>query len=523
MFKLGIFEDERIILNSICNYITWQDFGCELVCSSYRGTDIKELIKIHQPDIIITDIQMGDINGLDICDFLQKEYPDTQKIIITGFGNMEYAKRAIKSSVVDFILKPIDRNELTSAVKKAVEHLSLLQSSEETQKHVELQKIERFLMEIASEQYLPEQPASDWLEETTIKLHTYFCLGIYIEQNRDNKKGMDFIQYWKNAMTESEAMIPFQLKYLFYISRRLYIIFDAEKECSQNASYLYNTINTHALHHCEQYTELTKKKVFMVYSDIYWYTADLFSCIHQVNQLFEQRFFLEQYSLLHNIRISHLPTPDLQKPLDCFYPLVDAIISNNRKELNFWFLKMQQLLRTYSEEEVKFKYIEFFIYLKEHLVPYRINIEDLMSTDQLISAFVNRYSFSQINTLISNILEVSFNQREENIKSSQSMSAQVRRYIEKNYSNPLSVKIIAAEFNYNPKYLSAVVKKEAGISINDLIMETRIQNAIIMLKNPTIKTYSVAEKVGIPDARYFSQLFKKMTGMTPSEYRKRQV
>lgn len=520
MFKLGIFEDERIILDSLCNYINWEDYGCKVVCSSFCGTDILDLINRHHPDIVITDIQMGNVNGLDICEYLQVNYPDTQKIIITGFGKIDYARRAFKSSVIDFILKPIDRQELIETVLKATIQLSQLLDSENKKIQVNAQLIEHFLMELAGTNYISEQKAAAQIEELDIELHTYFCLGIYIDHNNaDTQDVKIFIDFWKRILSQPKAMDCFQLKYCFYLSHHLYAVFDMENDNPPEISLLYKTILTHMYYLLQQYSEQFHEQIFLFYSDIYWYTADLITCIKQLNQLFEQKFFLEPNSIVHADKLHSHEGETIHSPQDCFYPLAASIINSDQLKLQYWFHEMQQCLCHYSEEDVKFKYIEFFIYLKEHLKPYKINIDELMSTKQLIAAFKNRYTFSQINMLISNLLEISYNQREENIKNNQSISYQIQKYIERNYALPLSAKVIAAEFHYNPKYLSAVVKKETDMSINDLIVKIRIEKAISMMANPSLKTYQIAEKIGIPDARYFSQVFKKMTGMTPKEYR----
>lgn len=116
--KVMIIDDEYLIRNLIKNCIDWNEIGIEIVAEASNAVEALNLINKEKPDIILTDINMPITDGLDMSKWILEKYPDIKVIVITGYGDFEYAKRSIKLGISDFILKPIDEDELRNSVLK---------------------------------------------------------------------------------------------------------------------------------------------------------------------------------------------------------------------------------------------------------------------------------------------------------------------------------------------------------------------------------------------------------------------
>lgn len=123
MYSVVIIDDNKIVVDSIAKSIDWESLRCSVVDTAGNGIDGIKIISEAHPDIVITDIIMPGFNGLEMIGELKSANPNTKFIVITGYNNYEYARQSIKLGVFDFILKPIDNDDLTKVVLEAIESI----------------------------------------------------------------------------------------------------------------------------------------------------------------------------------------------------------------------------------------------------------------------------------------------------------------------------------------------------------------------------------------------------------------
>lgn len=123
MYKVAIIDDEPLIVEGLSKTMTWEKWNCQVAGCAYNGREGMELIHEERPDIIITDINMPEMDGLMMIAGLKSEFPDMQIIILTGYREFEYARRAIELGVLRFLLKPSKMNELEEAIEAATSRL----------------------------------------------------------------------------------------------------------------------------------------------------------------------------------------------------------------------------------------------------------------------------------------------------------------------------------------------------------------------------------------------------------------
>ena len=154
MWKVVAADDEGYIREALQKLINWEKMDCSLESVVSDGQELLEKIRGEMPDIVITDIQMPGVDGLEVCKYVYETCPETQVIILTAYSDFEYAKRAIKYSVCEYVLKISIIDELPLAVEKAIGKLSRLKKEIEIQEHTKAEEPESLLDQI--EQYLEE-------------------------------------------------------------------------------------------------------------------------------------------------------------------------------------------------------------------------------------------------------------------------------------------------------------------------------------------------------------------------------
>ena len=127
MYKILLVDDEILVRDAIRENIDWEKLDCELIGDCENGKQAVEFVKTHEVDIVLTDILMPYMDGMELSHFLHDNYPDILIVIFSGFGEFEYAKKAIQYNVSEYMLKPVTAMELTKVIENMKEKLDLLQ------------------------------------------------------------------------------------------------------------------------------------------------------------------------------------------------------------------------------------------------------------------------------------------------------------------------------------------------------------------------------------------------------------
>ena len=123
LYKIMLVDDEEEVRKSIINKIDWADTGFEVIGDAENGKDALEKIEQNEPDLVLTDIKMPYMDGLTMAETIRQQYPSVKIVIFSGFDEFEYAKKAIKLNVIEYILKPVNVEELTAILKKIKKNL----------------------------------------------------------------------------------------------------------------------------------------------------------------------------------------------------------------------------------------------------------------------------------------------------------------------------------------------------------------------------------------------------------------
>lgn len=397
MFKLMIADDEPRIRRGLRNAFNWEELNIEVIGEAEDGEAALNLAKETSPDIILLDICMPFLSGMELIRKLNAEDKNCMIIIISGHDEFEYTQQSIKLNVFDYLLKPVNKENLKDSVTRAVHELS---KTEETRNYL------------------------NWMNKQ-------------LDDNMVDLRN-SFIHNWLNGEMSFEKIVN-ELNFLkINIENNVGII-------------LIKALNRFN-------TERASRK---------WSTKHLNFAITNIS--YE---VLEEFEPIFN----YIDNED--------NILIVCHINNNLE----WFNMGLEI-----EKKIA-KHLKFNVLLEQRKVIH--GIIDIKPTYKSMVNVIKEKAVLKPLVLLT------------------------IKYIEANYYlNDLSLEIVAERFNTNPSYLSRMIKQEIGLSFIDYLINLRIKKAIFIMDDPTIKIYQVAEMVGYSNQHYFCKAFKKVTGISPTEYR----
>jgi two-component system, response regulator YesN len=517
MYKVVVVEDEPLILRSIKNSIIKAHSGFYIDGEASNGEDAIDIIEKSQPDVVFTDIRMPILDGLSLVEELRKRMIQAKIIILSGYQEFDYAKRALKYGVNDYILKPIDQDYLKDLLEKIYTEL-------ENEK-IENQKF--LLQELINSNYYSEIPDSK-LEHAFDKNLKYgfflLCSGSYCTINLNwNTPSKNF---WlrNNIQLILNKILPTGIPswVLDYKNGNMKIIVVGLTEAANNS---FSTITS------ELFRNLISKQF-----PITIVTSSL------LNQLYDLPYIIQEYDIIlrKNIVFS-ISKLVLSDAVNNDNEVMNDMIEVNAEKLlyvnyikNFqqkqFIYEFEKILKVYEENrlpqlklESLLKHITNLFLISGSQISQDDYIETCLEIDELIS---NSYNYKQVFdgmcVIYSELFDLLAN-TDIDRNSQESLVKEVENFIRQNYTNQISLQSIAKRFGFTLPYLSSIFKKQKGISPMKFIINLRIERAkelLISDRNLTLKDISLL--TGYEDPFYLSRAFKSVTNMSPSEFKRHQ-
>ncbi|AGC69605.1 Two component transcriptional regulator, AraC family [Thermoclostridium stercorarium subsp. stercorarium DSM 8532] len=534
MFKVMIIDDEPIIRKGIKNILNWEKFDCEVCAEASDGEEGKILIEKYRPDILITDIRMPGTDGLKMISEVKALIPDCKIIVLTGYRDFDYVQEALKLGVFDFVLKPSKIEELTTIIHRAVEELKKLKNrAEEFNKLKKLfeQNIpilrEKFLYDLMYEIYPNTEEILPRAELLGVKIESFFLLVVEIDTD-ENKK---LSQYEKNlylfgivntfmdVFSDSFSVIDVPLK-----DRGVAFILQGGNEKEK----LHNLISDKCNYLQELLINCFGFTVTVAVSSEGRGIMQLPEKFRECIEALERKFYIGNGTVIfYNDMSGFLKFEDYSVLEEYQKLLLDGIKTGNEAIV----MKRIEDIKKYinSLDHLNMEYLKNFYW---GIITYINNIRlsvamasneskvesiNIISLHNMISKSEN---INELNDLLKEVsLSITAKINNYNNKSIKLILRNALEYIHQHYSEQLTLNDVAEHVYVSPSYLSRMFKKELGKNFVDYLNGLRIEKAKELLMDPKYKTYEVAEIVGIPDAHYFSRLFKKYEGLSPTEYR----
>lgn len=509
--KIVIIEDEIRIREGIIKLIKKINKEYEIIGEAENGVEGLHLVTKLNPDLIITDIKMPDMDGLEMLNFLKEKKSNSKAIVLSAYSEFTYAQQAIKLGVSEYLLKPIAVGELTQSLKNI--EIQLEQEIHQQGEQIKsLQKLENIFYSILLGGTIVDTVLKQFLEKT-YRLNdnsNFTIVPIFLGNQYEiySKKMMMEL----NSLLQEKGIKEYRLLELPQNDLLLLILFFYKDE--------------HALKQWFQNIVIRQlKKEKQCHSCFGW------SCFQGISMMKDSLQTLQKHmdwniTLGDNVIISYpqitqIQTKVLSYPIEIENKMRIAMCAMDHKKLRKVLESFCNSFKDgnlYSPKEIKESYVRFLWSMinvsKEINFTSRKNMEQQEFLKRIMSAM--NYKELEI-TLEEFVSLLSTDMAEEPFISLNVQRA--KSLVHEFYNQGITLDEIALKLNMTPEYLGTQFHKEVGVNFSTYIKSYRINKAKELLIGTQLKLIEIAKKVGYSDSKYFSQVFKECTGQLPTEYR----
>ncbi len=531
MLKIFLVEDEFVVREGIKNNIDWAAHGYEFVGEATDGELAFPMIQKLKPDIVITDIKMPFMNGLELGKLIKKEFPWMEIIILSGYAEFDYAKEAISMGAAHYLTKPISGDELIGEIDKLA------------------QKIEKRRLEIRlREKYLKEMEENTREDKKRLFLHMIMGdknITELIEQA--GRLNMDISAIYYNIVLlkimssghtkeeYSQSIVEAWKDISEVLEQKNILIFDRGIE---GKAIVYKGDTPEELQKLQENTISSIKEVLKKYPSIEYFGGigepvgrlrELNLSFESASHAFAHRYFLEENEIL---KLEDLQKNYHIKSEEFNISRVDPREVDRKRIIEF--------LKQGEQDETVYFIGELFNNLGESAVLSNIFRQYIaMDTYFAVAAFVeemghNRNEIEEFNVLegkvdsvegtakyLCGIIDKALEIRNTNAnKKYNDVVERIMEYIDEHYGDEeLSLNFLASHFNFSPNHLSMMFNKQMGVSFIKYLTDYRMNKAKELLRCTNKRSVDISLEVGYKDPHYFSYCFKKYQGITPTQYR----
>lgn len=506
--RIMIVDDEAIIRDSLAKLAAWKEMGCDIVATAGNGLEALQMITPAKPDVIITDIRMPVMDGLELAEKVRSLYPSISLIFVTAFGDFEYARHAIKLGVADFITKPLQIEEVLLAVdllKQGVRHLN-------EEQRLRQEKILQTLF--AGGQAEAGDPLCAELFGRELLLMSVEVDNIEMLHQTGKPVSMLALRELVCCMLKYD---PFP--YWTYLEPKgIGILLMSHAQSSHEFKNAATRIARDIVAAAEESFGHT---VSVGISDQLSSPNELSRAKEEVRECLDYRMLLGKGSVVSSDVISFLERKRNEVETERMREL-SAIIRRGDSRAIKDFLRSvyrEMLSKGLNKSQVQ-RYASMLVNEADSILE-----ECRPARGREAPGEVHRslLSYDTLKDLM-NYLEQVLTETAESCRAREHHAAarvlrEVNDYLETHYQGEVSLTSLAQHLHMNHSYLSRLIKKETGRNFRDLLWEFRIEQSKSLLKQSGMKAYEAAYLVGFKDPAHYSQLFKKTVGVTPTEYR----
>jgi two-component system response regulator YesN len=498
-----IIDDEPVVRAGIKKLISWENYNFELCAEGIDGKDGLRKVLDFSPDLVLVDVKMPGMSGIELIREAKKEGFEGKFIILTGYSDFDFAKSAISLGVRAYLLKPIDEIELQENLQEVLEELDAKKNLDDYYTLSELKArqevLYRLLLHSEDKETLRREIK---LYGMDFNYHS-FCTAILSTKTT----------YYENDTNKAKECEELILKDMAHVDK-LTVDDNLVLICKGHS---YQDMLTTLIKNNERVKRYFGEGYFIAIGHNVANWEDL-SFSYECAKLLSKYEFLYKDSEAVSIEmLSRIGIKAIGNFTDRLCSLIE-IGDAEALHLAINELKNNYKTELMKESEIKVLVIHNMVLL--HCIlerKYESKKEQFPKFEQFIWGIKHVESLEALMVMVTDYC----------IGATQCIGASttdvvVKRmtaYIEKNYDQDLKLESIAKIFNYNSAYLGKVFKKEVGESFNNVLDTIRIENAKRLLRESDLRVYQVSEQVGYSNIDYFYSKFKKYVGISPKEYK----
>ncbi|WP_020620787.1 response regulator [Paenibacillus daejeonensis] len=533
MLNLLLVDDEAYVIDDLEIAFPWQRYGIEKIYKAYSGLQALEMVERHPIDLVITDIAMPVMNGLELIARIKQLQPDLACILLTGFAEFEYAKEAIQQGVVEYLIKPLDHKKLAACLEKTT--VSLIEKREQADSyrqalhsfHEHLPALkDKLLNELLERRPYTNDQLQEKLTEYKLQIHEGDRISLLLVrlEERFNRYGEHSLTLFEYAVTNiATELFGDRFEVWHAKASHGYLVFvlwpslmqpEVSTPCmtaelSERSRQLHANVNEYLKGGIS--AVLTEPGIFR--QDLVPMHGSAVSALRsQVGE--GSGYFLSLAELPKKVRFQSLSS--LYEP-----PMFNQLLEAGR-----WDEFDERLKRLASEyDALHGPTVEHLDEIQSVLMSafhYVAHTNRVLLTELVGDELTHRTLFRSLTQLlqwargIANTLRDKLETR--SVSQHDALLHTIEAFVSERLSS-ISLQSIADHVQLHPVYVSKLFKQLKGISISEYILRVRMEQATYLLKHSQDKIYAIAEKVGYSNSQYFIKVFRDQFGKTPQEYR----
>lgn len=523
MVSMMIADDELMIRQGLMT-IPWNEYGIEVIGAASNGEEALHLAKAAKPQILLTDIRMPGMDGLTLIEAMKREVPDLKAILLTGYQDFAYAHSAIQLGAMGYVLKPSDPDEIINIVLKAKKQIE-----EEIEARLEkqqiLQKVDRvmpavfnsFLQDLLFGRITDRQKIAEKCREFNQTFDNYVVM--LIELKSDTKKSnVESVNKIKEEISSTAS--AFSKSIVLDIQKSTCCIIN---DLSSDEETVKDKMLALAME-----IRNTLKSEFDIYVSIgisrrCHSAADMHVAFNQAVNCLKMKFSLGKGAIIHIEDLKDSLQRQNLEVLKMTGEIFENIRTGNYRMVEKTTREMLfRLSKEQKAEEQIIKSVCFDILVSSYRILKEEKTAENMDINeqQLLSRLTACTDVEELEEYVIHVLMNIMDSMCAKVPSARNkVVIESIDYIEKFYMEDISLLTLSEHVHMNHIYISRLIKRETGETFLDILTNTRMKKASELLANSDYKTYEISYRVGIKDSGYFSQVFKKYYGVTPSEYR----
>lgn len=533
MLKVIIVDDEAKVCQLIYHLIDWPKKGMVVAGIALNGVDAIELVRNEQPDLMITDIQMPGYSGLELIKMAKRERPDIECIIISGFSDFDYARKAIKYGVEDYLLKPINREEFSATLDKIKHNCDIRneQITREEKTRLQIESSMKIMRKKLIEEIQKGQERNISSLNKVNERYNYTFLPGYFQMlmikldygyKRGEKNDSDVLE---KAVTQiilkilEDRCIDLEI---YYENSRFLVLYNYD---NKNRDILNEKIQSLLDELIIQKKTFGIIKITIGMGRAVENLDDIAASCNQAMAAVEERIRVNTDRIIEGIGeypySTEIPyiTGKMSKNLERGIELLDKqevghVLVTFEKELcEYQQIRGREIVNTLKEV-----YRNVILTLKKNAMLF-VDGEKLRSVFELeldnctTMDSMCRCLNDNITVILQKIIERKSQEAARPIRES-------KKYINENYMRSISLEEVSSIAGFNPTYFSSLFKKETGTTFMEYLLEIRLNKAKELLKETNLSVAAICERVGYTDLKHFQKIFKREMEVSPNQYRK---
>jgi two-component system response regulator YesN len=527
MYKVLLADDEMLDLEGMKQFIPWSELGLEVVDAVSNGFSACEVMEQHVIDILVTDVNMPNMSGLELARLALDKKSDLRIIFVSGYQDFHYVKQALSLKAVSYVLKPMDDNELISSLTKVKQDL------DEERKRRDTEEAYMQMIPMAKNDLLIRLFEGDltWDHSDKLqKLAVSYGLSVlqwpiriavlelddlaWMLQGEGEPSQQEIMNMFFVAMNEicKKHGMPHSCK----VSRHRMAILMSESALGACMQEMYGTLES----------IFARRTMTIGVGEAVLGLDQLHVSYQQALEALDGKMFFGKGKQIYYEEVRKAPALHDAKTLD--FRLDALFTAMTHYELVRIHDEIENLFQSVSTIRSKLTIHNLTMYLiwklDQHLQTLDENIFDMLGMElQNLDILLQFETTLDIRSwLVRKVYEISELLHQKSTSKNSKLTREILKTVKERLHENITLKDIAHQFSFSPNYLGFLFKEEVGKTFSEVLIQMRMDQARELLKDPSLKIYQIADQVGYRYLPYFSRQFRETFGMTPMEYRKRE-